>query len=594
MMKLTPTLLSVTAVAMLLSITGCTDENYDLSNIDTATRINVKDLVLPVNIDPITMGDVIKPDPSSRIQPVAIGGKEFYALVENGDFSSASIDVPVVTAAPAELNPTRADINIEYPDIASRRRIAPITVKCPIREVGADFNYSAYNIDPAIESLKYVETESFRFAIDMHLSAEGADISEIDMRNMKIRAPKGLICTPSVGSYDKESGIWTINELKSQGGIATVELVATGIDIQLADAPIQPDRSMSFSGEFRIESADAYVTAEFSSMPGNASITLVYNLDEFKITAFSGTINYAFKGIDIPDITLGDIPDFLSGDKSNIELANPQIYLNVNNPVSEYGIHFNSNLKLTAERSGTPTLQFTPTKEIEVTSQYGTGPYNYLLAPDWESRNVPTDPYDYNPNLDFVPFPTLGSILATPSEWSVKGLPQTIGITLENPHIPSQTVDNFRLGSIDGIDGHYSVVAPLALKDGSYIYYSSRRDGWNDDGDLEDMVVTKLELTANAVNNCPVDIQVTIYPLMKDDNGNTVRSGAKIESNVIPGNTSESLRVNLSNGEITRLDGFDIEAVLTGSSKQENLEPSQTLELTDIKAKVSGYYQTDF
>lgn len=81
----------VATVPMLLLLTSCIDDNYDLSDVDTTSRINVNDLVLPVNIDPIRLGDVIEIDDESRIQVVNLNGKEFYALVQNGSFVSDPI-----------------------------------------------------------------------------------------------------------------------------------------------------------------------------------------------------------------------------------------------------------------------------------------------------------------------------------------------------------------------------------------------------------------------------------------------------------------------------------------------------------------------
>lgn len=44
----------LTAVLTAVVTTGCVDDSYDLSDIDTTTRIEVKDLTIPVNIDAIT------------------------------------------------------------------------------------------------------------------------------------------------------------------------------------------------------------------------------------------------------------------------------------------------------------------------------------------------------------------------------------------------------------------------------------------------------------------------------------------------------------------------------------------------------------
>ena len=40
-------------ISALLLLPGCIDKNYDLSDIDKTTQINVKDLVVPVNVEAI-------------------------------------------------------------------------------------------------------------------------------------------------------------------------------------------------------------------------------------------------------------------------------------------------------------------------------------------------------------------------------------------------------------------------------------------------------------------------------------------------------------------------------------------------------------
>ena len=44
----------------MLLFASCIDNNYDLSDIDTTSRFEVKDLVIPVNLDPIMMSDLLE------------------------------------------------------------------------------------------------------------------------------------------------------------------------------------------------------------------------------------------------------------------------------------------------------------------------------------------------------------------------------------------------------------------------------------------------------------------------------------------------------------------------------------------------------
>ncbi|MDE6836643.1 MAG: hypothetical protein K2J03_06775 [Muribaculaceae bacterium] len=61
-------------ISALLLLPGCIDKNYDLSDIDKTTQINVKDLVVPVNVEAIELSNIIKLDDDSQIKITAIDG----------------------------------------------------------------------------------------------------------------------------------------------------------------------------------------------------------------------------------------------------------------------------------------------------------------------------------------------------------------------------------------------------------------------------------------------------------------------------------------------------------------------------------------
>ena len=65
-------------------VTGCIDENYDLSNVDTTAQLQVKDLVLPINIDEIAMKEFIALEDTGHIQ--VVNGE--YVLIDSGTYST--------------------------------------------------------------------------------------------------------------------------------------------------------------------------------------------------------------------------------------------------------------------------------------------------------------------------------------------------------------------------------------------------------------------------------------------------------------------------------------------------------------------------
>ena len=73
--------------AISLCLASCIDNDYDLSDIDTTSRLQVKDLIVPINIDDITLSQVLDLDDDSEIEEVVQpDGSVIYAVRKEGDF----------------------------------------------------------------------------------------------------------------------------------------------------------------------------------------------------------------------------------------------------------------------------------------------------------------------------------------------------------------------------------------------------------------------------------------------------------------------------------------------------------------------------
>ena len=189
-------------------------------------------------------------------------------------------------------------------------------------------------------------------------------------------------------------------------------------------------------------------------------------------------------------------------------------------------------------------------------------------------------------NAQHIPFTSLSNILAG------KGLPNAIGISLNNLCIPSQRIKGeLPLGSPLGkVTGCYTIYAPLQFKAGSQIIYSSTEDGWSDE-DLEKMTISKLEVSAVITNDLPLDIEISGQPI--DVNGKPIPGvyieGARVSSGAV--NAPLTIRVT---GEIKKLDGITFVATASATESQMILRPEDNIILKNVKAKVSGSYDTEF
>ncbi len=571
-------------------LAGCVKDDYDLSDIDTTTQIKVDNLVIPVNIDKVTMGDIITFDDDSKIKPVTIGGQTFYALVEDGTFKSDPIEIKKVIAAAPTLNPTEAylePIALPVPLVDLPFDPNDFSVTYKITEMGNDVDFNAGKIDEAIESLDYVNAE-ISFTIKLEAMEMGDVIKDITFSDVVFQMPKGLVAQPSVGSYDTNTGLWTINTLSATNYQVSLTFKATGVDFVKAGASINANHEFSYKGSVKILSGQVKLTPNLnaSQLPGRLHFKASYDVSQLVANSFSGKVNYKLDGININPVSLGDVPDFLSGEGTNISLANPQIYIQVNNPVAVNNLKCETGITLSAIRQDAPTLDFTPGSPFTIGYNYGVaGPYNFVLTPSMDYINVPDR---FSSNLTFVPFATLGNLLATPAGFEKQGLPDQIGIKLDSPQIPSQQVTDFALGrSLEGVNGSYELVAPLALTSDALIVYTDTQDGWSSE-DLDAVTITKLSLNAVVANECPLSVELVAWPLDKE--GNRI-PGVEVRSNVIEPNTIDAPIVIEMTGTIQKLDGVVFEARVRGSQDNSALTPSQNIILTDIRACVSGYYE---
>lgn len=61
---------AVISAAAAVMLTACVDDDYDLSNLDTTVKVNVNELIIPVNIDEVLLSDILKLDQDDHVEIV--------------------------------------------------------------------------------------------------------------------------------------------------------------------------------------------------------------------------------------------------------------------------------------------------------------------------------------------------------------------------------------------------------------------------------------------------------------------------------------------------------------------------------------------
>lgn len=596
-------------VAAIVTLTGCIDDKYDLSDIDTTSEFKIKDLVIPMNMDALTLDDVITTDDEDQLKKVTINGKTIFAVEESGTFESDDINVNKFSAESKPMNPNHAIFDLsEGMSVKGRRAGSTKRVYAIEDRVFEPLEYDAPDVDPSIRSLKYLyftdrDEKDLSLTITLDASTLGDKVGSY-IENLVISLPDGLSVVNAIADgytyspslYNQSSGELKVGRVNVVDGKAQVKILANGIDFSSYKNPIVYDETEDVSrfvltSEFSIEKGCSLVIEgsddDLAGLPSVLDFEVTYQVEDILANAIMGDIYYRLEGtgLQIDPIELNDLPDFLADEETNLILANPQIYLSLDNPVGEFGLGYQSGLNIIATREDDPEGKKYPLdNDMEVPGQ--TGNFNFVLAP--YPNKIPDNEIlpEYAENIQKLTYSGLGYIL------SGAGLPNKLDIELVNPMIPKKmTTKPFNLGvNITGMKGNYEFLAPLALTGDSKIIYTKTEDGWGSE-DLDALTIELLSITTIATSTVPLDAEVAVYPI--DTDGRRIPD-VEVVPMILPANAQDYPLTFEIKGTIKNLDGVFITATVRPDGSSETLTPDQQISLKNIRAKVTGNYTKKF
>ncbi len=572
------------------TMSSCIDDAYDLSDIDKTVQVQVKDLVLPINLDAITLDNVLDLDDESVIKDV--NGE--YAIVKTGTISSEDVKIDIVTVHPSSIKTSRTEIfkydgeDVALPDIEIGTRVDSYE----ITDATSDFEFHKDDVDPAIKRLDQL-TVDWSISVTVSVEDPHDTFTKLAFKDLVVKLPKGLT-TPG---YDNRDGLVTVADFELTPGVKThtISIPVTAIDLKKMDAgqfTFTPGRDkepgvLDFKGVAGVYSGYLITTsaATIANVPQSVWLNNKPVLSDMVIKRFTGMIDYILDDFKAPSITLDDLPDVLNGPETNIVLTNPQLYVALNNPMAAYSVSADTGLTLKPVRDGKTDGEYSlnPGQLINIGFNKGVdGPYYICMSPE-----KPDNYYPGYEGAEHVGYSSLSNVL------SGAGLPQQIDVTFDNPGIHNAEVRDFELGvSLGKAEGNYTVYAPLALDTNSRVVYVDTVDGWADDT-LDKLTITKLNVTATMTNDMPFDLVIDGYPIdvdgrqCRDAEGNPV----KFEGVTVKGNTTADIDM-YTTGAVTKLDGIHFTARATVVSES-SLKPATNLKLNNLRVKVSGHYDDE-
>ncbi len=614
-------------ILAMVTLAGCIDSNYDFEDVDTTTKLSINDLVIPLNLKPVMLDKVIDIDDSDPEATIvkwpsnpAPGEQQYYAVRKGGTFHSDPNTIDrVSTSTPEHIEPSEQTVHgVSFTPAGASKKAPSFAMKYVINEEYTTFKYEADDIDKAIQSLEKVNMQPGHFIYtDVSLTSPAVEqtADRIQFQNLALSLPVGMHATCEIQGVtytakEEVVGGKTLNllhlpDMSESGHSMSIQLVTDYYDLTQnpkygKNGLIVNNGHIDFEANIGVYSGDLIVhpksNLSITDFPTSMKFQVGYDMSAFVVDKFSGKIQYSANISDIDPIDLSDLPDFLSGDETNIRIANPEISLDVNNPLAATQLSCKSGLKITPVRDGVAGTECPLPVDFVVGYNKGEGPYEYILAPhpDQAANNL-----GYT-NPEKLTYPTLGDILAG------NGLPTSLEIELKSAQTPEPMLYgdavNFQLGEpIHSIDGHYNFFTPLALASGSKIVYETTTDSFGSE-DLDKLTIKTLGVSATASTELPCNVTIKIIPLAKgekEDEDVIVPLGAgSVTETTIYGAPAKETKIELTfvgdpaKDYIKDLDKLRIIAVADFEG-DDTLAPNQNIVLKDIRLKVSGEYIFD-
>ena len=583
---------SALLVAGFLTLTGCTNNDYDLNNVDATMGFGSESLVIPnSSTKDIQLKDVLDLKEGGCVVTDAAGNYLFQ--LAGGD----------VEAAYPNISPIILDVTNVFDGDISLSNAASTGAKAR-RAPGSSLHLASPKVmmfeyhgnDKAVKSLNEAKINENENGTEISIRLDFSNISTAvsNIESATLTLPAYLSISQVNGN---SNGVPTHN-----GSKVTITNISTAhpLELSLKTQKLDFTNNQNDHGRLSINNGAIDLTGYFSiamqcnvtgAMPDNPTIKAKIGVADRTITMNSAT------GIFDPKINLNSLgevdvtglPDFLDDDDVVADLDNPQILLTVNNnmdvaaTVSATVISTKEGRELarvtlpemSVAKNGLSKICICRQKTSELNQQYG-------------EANV----YAVS-NLSTL----------------INRIPDHIKIVDVNAHAKPE-VATIVFGKKYHVKPSYEVNAPLAFGEKANIVYEDSFTGWNDDIDKLDLAEgTYIEVTANVENKVPAYLTVKAYPV--DAQGNKIEDKLLIE---IPdevaastdGTTAVTTPITMKitpkvKNSLKQLDGLVFR--LEGSAKSANgnkvtgiclNEREHTLKLNDIKVKIVGKIIGDF
>ena len=484
-----------------LAFTSCTDDHYDLNEVDSTIGVGSDGLRLPTSsTDEIQLSDVLELNESDVVKIQENGDYMFEQ--DGGDVTPARPKIDIIqiskqsTSSDALVIPKNLITGINAMGKKTGVRKAD---NIGLEETVNKFDFSG-NKPAEVLSLKTVSVDAnIKLAVSFS-SALKSCVTKI--AKLSLNMPSYMSFTAST-----TSGNLSVNGNKiTLANISTANEITLNIDINALDFNSGNNGN---NGTLAIEGGkikmDGKVVMGVEISPsdinlsgltsGDLSITSQIQFPDFKVTGAQGRFSPTIDLGNLGEATINNVPDFLKDGNVVVDLANPQIWLTTNSDLTLDGYvdgvikAYKKGQVIASVNVNGINIQANATSKICI------------------CRNASL--VDGSMFTQVIEVPTLSTLIRT--------IPDKL-VFEADARADSKNEYAITFGRQYNISPSYTIKAPIAFAEDARIVYNDSIEDMNKDlKDLDFAEGTYINVDANVENKVPAHLTVSAYAV--DVNG---------------------------------------------------------------------------
>lgn len=481
-----------------LAFTSCTDDHYDLNEVDSTIGVGSDGLRLPTSsTDEIQLSDVLELNESDVVKIQENGDYMFEQ--DGGDVTPARPMIDIIqiskqsTTSGALVIPKNLITGINAMGKKTGVRKADnIGKEAPVNH----FDFSG-NQPAEVLSLKTVSVDAnIKLAVSFS-SALKSCVTKI--AKLSLNMPSYMSFTASTTSGDL-----SVNGHKiTLANISTANEITLNIDINALDFKSGNNGTLAIEGGKIKMDGTVVMGVEISPSDinlsgltsGDLSITSQIQFPDFKVTGAQGRFSPTIDLGNLGEATINNVPDFLKDGNVVVDLANPQIWLTTNSDLTLDGYvdgvikAYKKGQVIASVNVNGINIQANATSKICI------------------CRNASL--VDRSMFTQVIEVPTLSTLIRT--------IPDKL-VFEADARADSQNEYAITFGRQYNISPSYTIKAPIAFAEDARIVYNDSIEDMNKDlKDLDFAEGTYINVDANVENKVPAHLTVSAYAV--DVNG---------------------------------------------------------------------------